>query len=626
MKHNLRNVEIRCYWRFWAIALVSILIWLPNWSSAQELTSKTIAGGKGQGSAANQLNHPAGLFIDAAGAVYVMDSDNNRVQKFAYDFSTQTYAAEGVTVTGGSGSGLGANQLNHPKGIYQDAPGNLFVADAGNHRVQKFALGSTVGTTVVGGNGPGSAATQLNHPVGVFVNAAGTIYVTDSDNHRVQKFVYNFLTETYAAEGVTVAGGNGSGAADNQLDNPTGIYQDAAGNILVADAGNHRVQKLSIVTRQEGFAIISGSMVSCVLTNPGEYRVTFTPEYQDTDGSPITFRAINESLPTTQAGPYTLRLYSDNPVITLEARQASGAVARYRFAWLDACEGGVSPNRPPTTTGIPDQTLPQGQPYRLDLDAYFSDPDGQQLAYRVQELPAGLTLVGGIISGTPTVVGPSITVVTALDPGGLKIETSLKLTVTERQPDGGNLVIVSVNLADCKTLTPNARQLTLIPVYSGGDGSAITFRIVNEILPTTLPGPYSLRLYVDNPVITLAAIQSGKPEVKFQYNWLAACSAPSGNGRLGATEGGLEGALSVRLLGNPVLNQQINVEITGVEGQALRLELLNTNGQIVSKQSVQGAERVERQTINLSGYQPGLLLLRVSTTTQSRTVKVLNAE
>lgn len=126
-----------------------------------------------------------------------------------------------------------------------------------------------------------------------------------------------------------------------------------------------------------------------------------------------------------------------------------------------------------------------------------------------------MTLVGSIISGTPTVVGPSVTVVTALDPGGLKTETSLSLTVTERQPDGGNLAIVGVNLADCKTLTPNARQVTLIPVYSGGDGSAITFRIINETVSTTLPGPYSLRLYLDNPVITLVAIQSAEPEVRF---------------------------------------------------------------------------------------------------------------
>ncbi len=208
----------------------------------------TIAGSNSPGSASNQLNHPFGVFVNAAGAVYVTDSDNNRVQKFAYDFSTQTYATTGQTVAGDTSPGSGPSQLNHPKGIYQDAAGNLFVADAGNHRVQKFALGSLEGTTVAGGNGPG--------------------------------------------------------AADNQLSNPVGIYQDAAGNILVADAGNHRVQKFSIITRQIGFAIISVSTVSCVLTNPpGEYQVTFTPEYQDTDGSSITFRAINESLPTTQVDP-----------------------------------------------------------------------------------------------------------------------------------------------------------------------------------------------------------------------------------------------------------------------------------------------------------------------------------
>ena len=82
------------------------------------------------------------------------------------------------------------------------------------------------------------------------------------------------------------------------------------------------------------------------------------------------------------------------------------------------------------------------------------------------------------------------------------------------------------------------------------------------------------------------------------------------------------GNLKVHGLGNPTAGDEISVEITGVDGQALRLGLTNSQGQVVGQQTVGKATRLERQTLRL-GRQPGIYFLQVSTATERQTVKII---
>ncbi|WP_040585456.1 T9SS type A sorting domain-containing protein, partial [Spirosoma luteum] len=161
--------------------------------------------------------------------------------------------------------------------------------------------------------------------------------------------------------------------------------------------------------------------------------------------------------------------------------------------------------------------------------------------------------------------------------------------------------------------------LTFSPQYAGLDGSPVSFSVVNELLPTTNPGPYSLTLYTDNPVIRLQARQSGVSS-SFSYGWLSACNP-------GARQAALvEVPLSVTVLGNPVAGETVAVEVRGAEGQPLQLQLRDERGHLVSEQSVGKAGVVERQTLRLGQVPAGVLLLRVSTSTQSQRLKLLKAE
>ena len=198
----------------------------------------TVAGGVA-GSLPNQLDAPGDICFDAAGNLYVADAYNSRILKFAPGSDSTT---NGVVVAGGNGSGSNSNQLTMPSGVFVDATGTLFVADLENNRVLKFPAGSTSATpgTIVAGTGvPGNAANQLWYPHNIFVDRAGSLYVSDNNNHRVQKFPAGSTNGTNA---VTIAGGNGSGSGANQLNGPQGLFVDNSGNVFIADYGNNRVQ------------------------------------------------------------------------------------------------------------------------------------------------------------------------------------------------------------------------------------------------------------------------------------------------------------------------------------------------------------------------------------------------
>jgi len=207
------------------------------YNSKGEFTISTVAGGNGAGTANNQFNYTSGLYVDTSGNVYVADLLNHRVQKWGKG------ATSGTTVAGGNGAGSAASQLNKPHGIFVDTSGNLYIADSENHRIQKWEPGATEGITVAGGNGQGIAShdlnifDKLNSPQGVFVTDVGDIYVADTGNNRIQKW------SPGATSGIRVAGGGEFGVNHNLLAHPNNVFVTPNRDIYVADSENSRIQK-----------------------------------------------------------------------------------------------------------------------------------------------------------------------------------------------------------------------------------------------------------------------------------------------------------------------------------------------------------------------------------------------
>jgi hypothetical protein len=191
--------------------------------------------------------------------LYIVDTGNHRIQQFQVG---KTGDGKGTFVRQWGSYGNGDGKFRLPEGIDVDPiqtpfdpvqwEAHVYVADAGNHRVQYFKLdGTFTGKFGVYGNG----TTKFNQPqdVGVGIRLDGTstnanrlvdVYVADTGNHRVQYF-----DGTGSYQNQFGRYGNGSG----QFNKPAGIAVDRLlpsdvgleGDIFVIDTGNHRGQRFS---------------------------------------------------------------------------------------------------------------------------------------------------------------------------------------------------------------------------------------------------------------------------------------------------------------------------------------------------------------------------------------------
>ena len=146
------------------------------------------------------------------------------------------WSKTGTTVLGKS-YGLTPDELHYPTGIFIEPKTQiLYVADAGNNRIQKRYQNGTVVTAAGQANGTaGSTVDKLASPLDVFADENENVYVADWNNQRI--VFWNSTAKT----GKTLAGNETRGAALNQLDYPSVILVNSKKNLIVADMQNQRV-------------------------------------------------------------------------------------------------------------------------------------------------------------------------------------------------------------------------------------------------------------------------------------------------------------------------------------------------------------------------------------------------
>ncbi len=212
-----------------------------------------IGGYSGDGGAATStyLNSPASVAVDAAGNLYIADRDNSRIRRVTPGGTITTVTGNGTPGYSGDGGSATSALLYSPVGVAVDADGNLYIADTRNSRIRRVTPGGTIttvaGNGTVGYSGDGGAATsaQLFFPYGVAVDAAGNMYIGDNGNHRIRRVTPGGIITTVAGNGNGGYSGDGGAATSAQLELPFGVAVDAAGNLYVADAGNHRIRRVT---------------------------------------------------------------------------------------------------------------------------------------------------------------------------------------------------------------------------------------------------------------------------------------------------------------------------------------------------------------------------------------------
>ncbi len=171
-------------------------------------------GGDGGAAVAAQLNNPRGVAPDGAGNLYIADAGNNRIRKVDAAGVITTVAGDGTFGYGGDGGAAVAAQLSSPYGVAPDGLGNLYIADRNNNRIRKVdaagAITTVAGDGTFGSGGDGGAATQaqLNYPSGVALAAAGNLYIADARNHRIRRLLLSAAPlPGISAGGVVLASG-----------------------------------------------------------------------------------------------------------------------------------------------------------------------------------------------------------------------------------------------------------------------------------------------------------------------------------------------------------------------------------------------------------------------------------
>src|SRR3990172_493338 len=142
--------------------------------------------------------------------------------------------------------------LNAPEGLFVEAAGTVLYSDTQNHRVRRYNPATGTLTTLAGsgnagdfGDGGPAVIAWLNSPSGVWVDAAGNIYIADAGNNRVRKITAaTGLISTIAGNGIAGFTGDGGLATSARLDSPTGVATDSLGNVLIADRNNNRIRRV----------------------------------------------------------------------------------------------------------------------------------------------------------------------------------------------------------------------------------------------------------------------------------------------------------------------------------------------------------------------------------------------
>jgi DNA-binding beta-propeller fold protein YncE len=181
--------------------------------------------GGDEGTRPGQLGYVSDVVQDADGYYYVAEfGENGRISKLDAD-------GHFIKCWGSAGSEPG--QFARARALTLGPDGNLYVADACNHRIQVFSRDGAL-LRILGS--PGSGPGELSYPYDLAFNSKGELYVVEYGNNRVQKFT---------ADGKPLGCWGSSGAAPGQLAGPWALAIDSHDHVHVVDSENHRVQRIT---------------------------------------------------------------------------------------------------------------------------------------------------------------------------------------------------------------------------------------------------------------------------------------------------------------------------------------------------------------------------------------------
>ncbi len=476
-----------------------------------------------------QLHFPWSVALDSSANLYVADLPNNRIRRISASGVINTVAGTGTAGFSGDAGSASAAQLNQPSSVAADASGNLYIADSANNRVRKISSSGIISTVAgngtagfAGDNGPATNA-QLNQPLGVAVDSSGNLYIADAGNNRIRK-VTGTTIATYAGNGNPGFGGDGGSPATAQLNNPMAVSLDTSGNLYIADSGNNRIRK------------ITGSTISTVAGNGN-------PGYAG-DGAAATAAQLNA--PSGVAAGANGVVYVADTVNNVVRKIFGGNIVTIAGGGASLGDGGPSTNA--------ELGAPQGLALDASGNVYIADTADNRIRQMVPVplsiigptslqsvivgviypgvtftavggaggytwsatgIPKGLSLsAGGLLSGTPTLVGTFPFPVTVKDSAGATATINVSLTVANPTPAISALNPSSITAAGAAfTLTVNGSGFIAGAVVRWNN-AALTTKVVNA---TQLTASVTAPLIASATTVVVTVLSGGNTSIAANF-------------------------------------------------------------------------------------------------------------
>jgi sugar lactone lactonase YvrE len=292
------------------------------------------AGNSGNGGPATAaaLSAPSAVTVTPDGAVYIADKGNNVVRRIDPVTGVINIAAGGASSTCAAaldtfGNGCPGTQakLSAPTGLASDFRGNVFFSDSGNNSVRELTASGYI-------FGIGGAVFSV--PTALQVDANLNIFVADTGHNTVSEIVAGTgKVVAVAGNGQSGSSGNGGAATGAELNAPTGIALDAAGDLYIADTGNHVIRLVNAAGTintvagtlgQSGAGTLPGAADALLLNLPGGVASTTSGRLYVLDSGNNRAFVIDRTVVAENLGRAALN--SSSPVKTIQ-ETSTGSLA-----------------------------------------------------------------------------------------------------------------------------------------------------------------------------------------------------------------------------------------------------------------------------------------------------------
>jgi uncharacterized protein (TIGR03437 family) len=470
-------------------------------------TISTVAGngtlgysGDGGPATSAELQYPQSVAVDSGGNLFIADLYNYRIRKVTPAGTISTVAGNGTAGFSGDGGPATSAALSFPKSVAVDGAGNLFVADQFNNRVRKVTPAGTIstvagnGTAGFSGDGGPAISAELNNPTGVAVDGAGNLFIADYYNNRVRKVTPAGIISSVAGSGTAGFSGDGGPATSAELYDPLGVAVDGTGNLFIADFWNSRIREVTLAgtistvagNGTAGFSGDGGPATSAELRYPSDVAVDGAGNLFIADENNNRIRKLTPPGPTIGAGGVV------NAASYAPGAVAPGSIAAAYGSFLISSSAAAPATPWPTTLGGISMQFSGG----VQAPLYYVS--GGQVNLQVPWEVAGQSQT----TPTPTANGqtgaPQTVNISPIVPG---------IFATNGQGTGQGAIIDNYTYKLIDSSSPAVAGSTYVQIFCTGLGPVTNQPKTGSAAPTSTP--YSLT--TTTPTVTIGGVSAYVP-------------------------------------------------------------------------------------------------------------------